>query len=302
MSGPIIIIGTGRSGTTIIHKVLCEHEKVYWLSGLIERDKWLSNNDLMDHADLPLFGSLLKRRYPPSEVYEFWDRHFNGFSATVRDLTSLDILPRRKEKFLKRINTLRSKKRNNLLFKITGWGRVDFLLNLFPNAKIIHVLRDGRAVANSLLNIGFWKGWYGPENWRWGLLEEPYKSQYLKHNKSFIALAGIQWKLVVNSIDQSTKNLKTNQFLEIRYEDFCAKPDLVISHILNFCKLPTSDRVNRFLAKTPIINNDNKWKNDLTPNQQNILNDTLEEDLEKRGYLITNPLTITSTTPYDHNP
>lgn len=55
-----------------------------------------------------------------------------------------------------------TKKRNRLLFKITGWPRVGFLHEIFEDAKFIHLIRDGRAVAYSLLQQPWWEGWRGP--------------------------------------------------------------------------------------------------------------------------------------------
>src|SRR3712207_7426845 len=44
------------------------------------------------------------------------------------------------------------------------------LSEIFKDAKFIHLMRDGRAVANSLLHVYFWSGWKGPGNWGWGQL------------------------------------------------------------------------------------------------------------------------------------
>ena len=55
--------------------------------------------------------------------------------------------------------------RNRLLLKITRWPMIGFLLEIFEEAKFVHMMRDGRAVTNSMLNVGFGRGRGGPKNW-----------------------------------------------------------------------------------------------------------------------------------------
>jgi hypothetical protein len=71
--------------------------------------------------------------------------------------------------------------------------RISFLYAIFPDARFVHVLRDGRAVANSRLNASFWKGWHGLNIWG-GQMPEHYRQEWERHRRSFVALAGIEWK------------------------------------------------------------------------------------------------------------
>lgn len=58
------------------------------------------------------------------------------------------------------------------LHKFTGWPRAGFAHAIFPEARFRHVIRDGRAVANSLIQMSWWSGFGGPENWKWGQLSD----------------------------------------------------------------------------------------------------------------------------------
>lgn len=102
-----------------------------------------------------------------------------------------------------------------LLIKITGWSRIGFLSNIFPTAKFIHLIRDGRAVANSLVNVDWWSGWKGPQNLRWGKLTPTQEEEWKTHNKSFIALVAIEWKILLDAVEDAKKFINHENFLVV---------------------------------------------------------------------------------------
>src|SRR5262249_26298573 len=157
--------------------------------------------------------------------------------APFRDLQADDVRPNEKKRLLKALGTMVTRRRNRLLVKLTGWPRTGFLTELFPDALFIHVYRDGRAGANSLINTGFWGGWGGPEKWRWGPLAPELQEEWSRLDKSFVVLAGIQWKIMMDACEEAKKELPAKQFLEVRYEDFAADPEEAFSQILHFCGL-----------------------------------------------------------------
>ena len=108
----------------------------------------------------------------PGEYYNFWDTHAYGFSETCRDLVRSDVTPLVKKQVRAALEPMLTPSRNRLLVKITGWPRMGFLNEIFEDAKFIHIVRDGRAVASSLLHVHFWNGWHGPQSWRAGLLPQ----------------------------------------------------------------------------------------------------------------------------------
>jgi hypothetical protein len=119
---------------------------------------------LMNSIDMPIVGHILKRRFKPAEVYKFWDNYYRGFSTPCRDLRSEDVTNKNKKGIEKVMSLLLTKRRNRLLVKITGWLRIGFIREIFTDAKIIHIRRDGRAVVNSMLDVDWWDGWKGPWN------------------------------------------------------------------------------------------------------------------------------------------
>jgi hypothetical protein len=103
-------------------------------------------------------------------MLQFLGALFTGFRRPCRDLLPQDVTLKKKEAIQNVVAQMLTRKRNRLVVKITGWPRIGFLKEIFPDAKFIHILRDGRAVANSYINVPFWWGWRGLANWRWGPL------------------------------------------------------------------------------------------------------------------------------------
>ena len=98
----------------------------------------------------------------PGECYRFWDKHTFGFSEPCRDLVRADVSARVKRQVRGRPGAMLTPTADRLLIKITGWPRIGYLDEIFEDARFIHIKRDGRAVASSLLHVNFWRGWYGP--------------------------------------------------------------------------------------------------------------------------------------------
>ena len=154
IKNPIIIIGTGRSGSTLLHNLLGEHENVAWLSPYIA-DKYREKPDyrkiLMDLIDVPILGQFVKNKFSPGESYWFWEERVKGFMLPFRDLVADDVTPKQKETVNNAMSKILTNKRNRLLLKITGWSRIGFLNEIFSEPHFIHIVRDGRAVTNSLM-------------------------------------------------------------------------------------------------------------------------------------------------------
>jgi len=270
---PIFIIGVGRSGSTIFHKVMTEHPDLYWLSERLVNAFPATpspNNMLMRYIDYPMMNSLLKRRFYPGEAYGFWNYYYRGFSNPYRDLQAMDVTARAKRRIRSIFSMMHTPKKQRHLIKITGWNRIGFLYEIFPDALFIHVKRDPRAVINSFINVDFWSGWRGPQNWRMGQITEEQERELERFHHSFIALAGIKLELLDSALKKAVKQLPKDRFLEIKYEDFCEDTQAVLKKAIKFCQLPWHPTFEKRIAKYHIRNTNYKWKEDMTPEQQEI--------------------------------
>lgn len=284
---PIIIVGTGRCGSTVFHRLLAKHRQVMWLSGLSDRypmrPAW--NRRAVLAVANPVLRWFLGGKIQPDECYRFWDKHTYGFSEPCRDLVRTDVTVRVRKQVRAALEPMLTAKRNRLLLKITGWPRIGFLNEIFEDAKFIHIIRDGRAVANSLLHVNFWRGWMGPQSWRAGLLSPEDQAAWESYDRSFVALAGLEWRIQMRAIEAARQSmLDPKLFFQVKYEDLCEQPLETFRRILEFADLPGSEEFERHVKAAKIRRTSHRWRDDLTPGQQAVLDDLLREDLLRYGY------------------
>jgi hypothetical protein len=243
------------------------------------------NRWLMRGLEVPLLGRLLRYRFSAREGYQFWEAYSPGFGRPFRDLVATDLTNREKKLLRQAMAECLTESRTRLLLKITGWPRIGYLAECFPDAKFVHLVRDGRAVANSLLAVSFWNGWHGPGRWRWDVLSEEQQANWEATGRSFVALAGFEWVMMLTAIEKASQALPPSQFLQIRYEDFCTSKVETVQQILKFADLDWTRDFARNVERYPATSANMKWQTDLTPSQQRILEKVEQPYLKQFGYL-----------------
>ena len=283
---PIIIVGTGRCGSTVFHRLLATHPQMMWLSGFALRypDKPSWNRWAVSAMGNPLLRRIFGGSIRPGEAYRFWDRHAFGFSEPFRDLVRTDVSARVKRQIRSAVKPMLTPSRNRLLIKITGWPRIGFLDEVFEDARFIHILRDGRAVASSLLHVNFWRGWHGPHGWRAGPLSPEDHATWESYDRSFTALAGLEWRIQMRAMEAARQAVDPERFLEVKYEEFCDRPLETCQRVLEFAELPRSTKFEREVRRASIRSTSNRWRDDLTSAQQQLLDELLRDDLLRYGY------------------
>jgi hypothetical protein len=148
-----------------------------------------------------------------------------------------------------------------------------WVYKIFPRAKYLHLLRDGRDVIASMV-------------------ERKYTLEYSTE----------RWKACVERTYQLREKLAPDQFLEIRYEDLVSKPEETLQQVssfvgiefrqqmLDYWKLPTTVEHkymdhHRNLSKPVFTSSIGQWKQRLTEDQQKYIMTSAADLLRKLNYL-----------------
>jgi omega-hydroxy-beta-dihydromenaquinone-9 sulfotransferase len=274
---PVFVIGTGRSGSTVFFEVFARHPNVAWLSSLAHRypQQPALNDLLMRLRGSSLIDRLLGGRFGPSEAYPFCN--CPGFSNPYRDLQAEDVTPGAAANIRQAIARTITASRPHFVAKITGWPRVRYLRELFPNALFIEVTRNPCATVSSLLEVPFWDGWRGPPNWRRGRLPDDLGEIWKQEGESFTALAAIEYVIVQRAMALCRESLPAAQWHSVSYSDFCSDPVTVFRKVVEFCQLNWSARFERLVRSFHLVDRDGQWRKRLTTAQQDTLKRTLEK-------------------------
>ncbi len=109
--------------------------------------------------------------------------------------------------------------------------RIRLLNRLFPDAKLIHLIRDGRNVALSLLD------WATPKKGP-GRIE--------LWNESPIAVCALWWKWLVDQGLEQAKGLNDSVYCEVKYEDLTDSPEPSVRELCDFLQLPFDEAMLQF--------------------------------------------------------
>jgi hypothetical protein len=287
---PIFILGNIRSGTTITYNLVSLHPGVCWFSNHSSRYPAVYGIPILHRLlDLGYFrrrqaqAVAENRRMYPGFNFVPWpeegDRiyhEYSGFGQTTDGVEN--VLTDEMSRLLtgKIREHLELTGRRRFVSKQTANNRrIDLLDRLFPDARYVHVIRDGRAVANSTLRVPWWKDmhlwWLGRtvREWEAGGGESA-------------ELAGINWKRTLTEIFR-TRDRLGDRYTELRYEALTEDVRGSIRRVFEFCEM---DCPEDYLALLPeqLPDMNRKWREQLTASQQTALRSAIGVFLSDLGY------------------
>ena len=101
--------------------------------------------------------------------------------------------------------------------------------------------------------------------------------------RPLVEACALQWKMVVKHVMQSAKSLPGDQYVEVKYEDFVARPSDILKTVGVKYNLDWEDKLLQTIAGN-IDNRNFKWQENMPDEDKNRLNFLLGDLLMQLGY------------------
>lgn len=235
MDNMVFIIGSGRSGTTWLHLMLGSHPLI-----ATGQESQLFNN---------YFASLVNQwkteiNYPKTD-----ELRFHGISSYLKETEFYQLLQQFARGVFEKIFTEKPQATYFLEKSPNNSHHIDTIHRCFPNAKFIHVIRDGRDVAASIMAAK--KSW--GKYWAFNSVEE----------------AILDWKIALESALEAKKF--TKHYLEVRYEDLLTNGVSELEKLFQFLEISVSQEEIQAIYDShqfkKLKNNDYKKDTFINPGQ-----------------------------------
>lgn len=269
---PIIFIGTGRSGSSVISEIIMRHKNLAFPSQY--QNKYLNNTSinylrlLFDNAlwrvhgqkaQLNKVGFLNRFTFRPVEAYAMWNMLVEPPISFSRDFL---INTRASEESSNKIRhyfyqLVKKQGKIRLSFKITGPSRMEYLLSIFPDAQFVNLTREPIPVISSFLKVGFWESRGKNQLWWRGAYSEEELEWATQHENNPVALTALQIKKVMDVTQAEIEKCKP-EIMEAGYADFIKNPEKTVENILGFTGLTHDQACFDYLKNNKIINRDKK--------------------------------------------
>jgi len=286
----VFIVGCPRSGTSILGELVACHRKIQY--HFETRNVW--QEERFDLARERFKKDLHSHRLTAENNTEEDAKRIRQFFRCRENICNPFIKPREFMRWLlyhyhSKEVVVEKNPRNAL--------RIPYILSVFPEAKFIHIIRDGRDVTCSLLPGIGGKDWNHarPNNWR-----ELSKLPPLKR-------CALTWQEIVMTADKDLNELPESSRLLVRYENLILNTNNEVLRLFNFLNLSITPEIISFIDN---IQNETiksyharhqeywyqpnhsvrvgRWKQNLTMEQQNDINHLIGDTLLYFGYYSNN--------------
>ncbi|MBA2337928.1 MAG: sulfotransferase [Acidimicrobiia bacterium] len=211
------IVGSGRSGTTLLRSMLNAHPELsipresHFLVDLASTDgRLVANDDL----DVPA----LVDRLGSNPWFQAWDLDLAEVEAQLGKTAPADLASAVRVVYSTYAHAHGKTRYGD---KTPSYVmHMPTILGLLPEARFVHLIRDGRDVALSFLDASF-----GPDT-----VEE----------------AALHWKQRVRRGRSAGRQLGPGRYLEVFYEDLVTRPEDALGAICAFLDLPYHPQMLRY--------------------------------------------------------
>ncbi len=238
---PIFIIGTGRSGSTILGLVLSMHPDIGFLNE--PKALWYFVNpqdDLIGSYSMASAKYLMNKGDASPSIIQSAKAIYSSYLKKSSSQRVLDKFP-------------------EMIF------RLEYLNTIFQNPKYIFLFRNPwstiastAAWSENHTNEQLHEDWWGVNNRKWNLLvdqvviQDPHLGKYVDEIKKFtkqIDKSAVEWIVTMNK-GLKMKKLFPERIFQLRYEDLATNPENYLNKICEFANLTKSELLISFGKKT----------------------------------------------------
>jgi hypothetical protein len=261
----VFIVGCARSGTTLLERIVNSHPQIaitpemHWITDYFRDGKWLAPDGRVTREQVASMAQHKRFRQ-----FEFSREDFEGLLKPAESVSYVT--------FLNRIFALYQKYKGKPRVgnKTPAFvRRLPTLHGYWPEAKFVHLIRDGRDVCLSVLN---WNHAYRTAG------------RYLTWADDPVSTTALWWKRKVCLGRQSGRVLGPGLYHEIYYEHLVARPAEECARLCAFLGVPYDDAMLRFhegrVKDDPSLDAKRAWR-PITPGLRDWRTQMAAEDVER---------------------
>jgi hypothetical protein len=290
----VFMLSYGRSGSTILADMLARHPDVGFISNLDDRVPGLPR--FSQRYNSPVYRRLPQRytekgrrfRFAPSEGWRLLEHEVSPILArSPRPLAASDGTPWLNRRLLSFFEgRAAAQNRSVFLHKFTGWPHADLLRVVFPTARFIHIVRDGRAVVDSDLRTSWWPGFAGPGALLGGPLSDDDEALWRKSGRSHAVLAAIVWRLAMTESAAVRDSLPQDSWIDVRFEDLLEDREQVFKRLLDFTGLAPCTAFDSWVGRTELrTDRTDSYRRNLSAETLAKVEPVIAEELARWGYV-----------------
>lgn len=241
VESPVFLVGAERSGTTVLRLMLNHHPEISWRNEFEHAVERVPEHD----------------GWPDLHQYYDWLETHRVFQASGLTISRNLDYPALMNDFLRQ----QLERSGKPIVGATVHHHFDRILRIWPNARFIHILRDGRDVARSTIGMG-WAGnvWLGLDKW-------------MEAEQSWAKFQA---------------QIAPERRMEITYENLISTPKQELSRICDFLGVSYSPAMMDYVKETNYSTPDARyiaqWRRKLTNSQIQLVEGRIASMLTERGY------------------